>query len=368
MNNAVFCATRSGKRLLERVLKYLAEKYDDVNKTSIEIVDFDLIRFPNSEFKVVGLDNLREKVVHLVTSIRQECPDINVSEDTWELFQMMDSIQRAGAAKLIVYFGYLPWQRQEKKKPKESITAKLFFNLLYAASPKILSRVCSVNLHSPALQGFIDLPFDVVSTLPLHILFFKKNLIGKKFIAVSNDEGRADIIREFATYSGADGTVIMKKRRDLKNDPTTNILDGRDYIKEYEYFVIGDDEISSGDSMINTYNILKSMNPNAKIFGFSDHGLFNIKNNISAEEKFYNYQFPIFTTDTIPRSQDYYDTAHKWLTVASVGPYLADLVYCIQHSLSFSKKYAKHLHDAITGKAIIDDYLIPIDPKEFIAK
>lgn len=369
MQNTVFCATRSGEQLLQRTLKFLKINYEFPDE-QITVVPFGFQRFPNSEFKVVGQGNLRDKNVHLFTSICQESPKISVSEDTMELLQMLDAIQRAGAEKLTIYFGYLPWQRQEKKAPKEAISASLFFNLVNAAAPKILRRFCSVNLHAEAIQGFTNLPFDVVSSLPLHVLRFRTLLTDKKnlFIAVSNDEGGADMIREFARDSGASGTVIMKKHRDENNEPTTNILDGREFIKDYQYFVIGDDEISSGDSLINTRRILLCINPKAIIYAFADHGLFNFKAGMFAEQKLYEQRFKVFTTDTIPRSQEYYDTSYKWLQVATIAPFLADLVYCNIYAESFSAKYQQHRKDVLEEKSKIEDYLISITPKELIAK
>jgi len=358
MDNIVFCATQAGQQLLKKTIFFLGKQYD-IPKEKLSVVEFERVDFANSEFKIVGKGNLRDKKVHLFTSIKQESPNICVAEDVMELLLMADAIQRAGAIELIIYFGYLPFQRQEKKKPKEPISARLLFNLIEAAASDIIKRYGAVGLHEDAIQGFTNLPFDVIRTLPLHVLSFKTLLPQRPFIAVSNDEGKADMIREFAYLVGAQGSIIMKKRRDGNNDPKTNVLEGSGFLTECDTFVIGDDEISSGDSLINTCNVIRAKNPRAKIYGFADHGLFNLKAGRFAEEKFYSLDIPISITDTIPRTQDYYDSSHKWLKrVVTVAPYLADLVWCNIKARSFSAKCIKHIEDVQKGTIKIEDYSI----------
>ena len=75
-----------------------------------------------------------------------------------ELLLMIDAVRRASAARITAVIPYYGYAKQEKKTSgREPISAKLVANLICTAG---VDRVLTVDLHSPAIEGFFDIPVD----------------------------------------------------------------------------------------------------------------------------------------------------------------------------------------------------------------
>jgi hypothetical protein len=116
--------------------------------------------FPDGEADIQILENVRGADVFVVQST---CAPVD--RNLMQLLIMIDALRRASAGRvtaLIPYFGYA---RQEKKSTgREPITAKLVANILEAAG---VSRIVTLDLHAPAVQGFFDIPVDHLLAAPL---------------------------------------------------------------------------------------------------------------------------------------------------------------------------------------------------------
>ena len=64
-----------------------------------------------------------------------------------------------------------------KKRSREPITAKLMTNLLTTAG---INRLLVVDLHSPQIQGFFDIPVDNLYSINLVINHLKNSLFKNK--------------------------------------------------------------------------------------------------------------------------------------------------------------------------------------------
>ena len=116
--------------------------------------------FPDGESHIQISENVRGTDVFVVQST---CAPVD--RNLMQLLIMIDALRRASAGRvtaLIPYFGYA---RQEKKSTgREPITAKLVANILEAAGA---SRIVTLDLHAPAVQGFFDIPVDHLLAAPL---------------------------------------------------------------------------------------------------------------------------------------------------------------------------------------------------------
>ena len=71
---------------------------------------------------------------------------------------MLDALRRSSAARITAVIPYYGYAKQEKKTaPREPISAKLVANLLVEAGA---DRMLTCDLHSPAIEGFFDIPVD----------------------------------------------------------------------------------------------------------------------------------------------------------------------------------------------------------------
>lgn len=115
-----------------------------------------LHEFPSGEKYCQFKENLRGETVFLIQSI------INPANDNlMELLIMIDAAKRAFAKKIVVVIPYFGYQRQDKlDNAGAPIGAKLVMNLLKCAG---VDNIITMDLHSAQIQGFTDLPIDVLS-------------------------------------------------------------------------------------------------------------------------------------------------------------------------------------------------------------
>ena len=88
-----------------------------------------------------------------------------VNEHLMELLIMIDALKRASAKTINVVMPYYGYARQDRKaRAREPITANLVANLLETAGA---TRVITLDLHAPQIQGFFDIPIDHLMAVPI---------------------------------------------------------------------------------------------------------------------------------------------------------------------------------------------------------
>ena len=84
-----------------------------------------------------------------------------------EQLVMIDALKRASAKRITAVVPFFAYARQDKKGlPREPITARLMGDLFVAAGA---DRIVSVDLHTGQIQGFVDMPFDHLTALPVFV-------------------------------------------------------------------------------------------------------------------------------------------------------------------------------------------------------
>src|SRR5437870_13620562 len=90
-----------------------------------------------------------------------------VNDNLMELLVMIDALKRASAGSIVAVIPYFGYARQDRKaKPRTPITAKLVANLITAAGA---DRALAMDLHAGQIQGFFDIPFDHLYSMPVLI-------------------------------------------------------------------------------------------------------------------------------------------------------------------------------------------------------
>ena len=109
--------------------------------------------FANAETRIRIEENVRGCDVFVLQSL---C--IPVDHHIMELLMMIDAVKRASARRITAVVPYYAYAKQEKKMAgREPISARLVANLLTTAG---VSRVVTIDLHAPAIEGFFDIPVD----------------------------------------------------------------------------------------------------------------------------------------------------------------------------------------------------------------
>jgi len=183
----------------------------------------------------------------------QFCTYQSINDNLVELLVMIDAARRASAGRITVVVPYMAYAKQEKKKRgHEPITAKLVANLITTAGA---DRFLTVDLHTPAIEGFFDIPVDHMQMAFLMGSRFREKLGWEDSVVVSPDAGGVARATEFRDYLKAsleqviarDELAIAFKRRTPRGEPTVIDMVGEVTGRPA---IIYDDMIQSGGTLL----------------------------------------------------------------------------------------------------------------------
>jgi ribose-phosphate pyrophosphokinase len=182
--------------------RYLAEQIADLY--GAQLGEVNITPFSDGELSPSFDETVRGCDVFLIQST---CSPI---ENTFELLLMIDAAKRASAhyiTAVVPYFGYARSDR--KDKPRVAVGAKLMANLLTAAG---VTRVMTMDLHAPQIQGFFDIPVDHLDASTIFVPYIKSLNLPHLLIAAP-DMGGVHRAREYAKFFNADMVIIDKHRK-----------------------------------------------------------------------------------------------------------------------------------------------------------
>jgi len=164
-------------------------------------------------------------------SIRNEhvtiMADGHSSADIVKLLLTVDAANRSGAKKITVIYPYFPYARQDKNDHiRSSIGAKMMANLLQKVG---VSRIISIEMHSPAIQGFFDIP---VIHLNGNRIFgeYVKSLKLENVTNCSPDHGAIKRNSDFAKYFPDCLSAVIDKKRKKPNEVASMEITGEENI------------------------------------------------------------------------------------------------------------------------------------------
>ena len=135
----------SGKSNLELSKKIAAQ-------AGVTLGQIDLETFSDGELRVAFKENIRGENVFLIQSTNPP------AENLMELLLMLDAAKRASAKTVTAVIPYYGYARQDRKdQPRVPISARMILDLMESAG---VDRMITMDLHSPQIQGFTNVPLD----------------------------------------------------------------------------------------------------------------------------------------------------------------------------------------------------------------
>lgn len=162
--------------------------------------------FPSGEKYCQFKENIRGSDVFLVS-----CRGQNTDNSVMELLIMADAARRASAERITAVIPFFYYSRQDRKeRSRVPISAKLILDLYAAAG---IDRVVTMDLHSPQIGGFTNLPFDHLTFEPVLIKYIKSlGIEPQNLIIMAPDVGAVKRAEKYASYIKCDFGFISKKR------------------------------------------------------------------------------------------------------------------------------------------------------------
>ena len=184
---------KSNTPLAEKISQYLGTKLGNVSIT----------RFLDGEIGVKYDESIRGRDVFIIQSTNPP------AENLLEFLLMIDAAKRASAKRITAVIPYFGYARQDRKdQPRVALAAKLVANIISTAGA---NRILTMDLHSPSIQGFFDIPFDHLYGINIFMDFVIERL-EQKPIVVAPDVGSSKRARAYANRLGTELALVDKKR------------------------------------------------------------------------------------------------------------------------------------------------------------
>ena len=238
---------------------------------------------------------------------------------------MIDALRRASAKRITAVVPFFGYARQDKKgRPREPISARLMGDLFLTAGA---DRIASVDLHTGQIQGFIDAPFDSLTSLPIFVDYLRSGLEGPTTM-VSPDSGRVKMAARYARHLDSQVAFVHKRRRADER----NVAAALEIVGDVEgrHCVIVDDMIDTAGTVVSAAELLKSRGA-LSVKVVATHGVLSPP----AVDRLKNAPITeVVITNTLPVPEE----AHHLdiLTVLSIGPILAGVINAIFADASVS--------------------------------
>jgi ribose-phosphate pyrophosphokinase len=257
-----------------------------------------VIRFADGEAYVQIQENVRGADVFVMqptcrAAHKDGARSTSVDEHLMELLLMIDALKRASARRITAVMPYFGYARQDRKdKPRSPISSKLVADLLTTAGAH---RALIVDLHTPQLQGFFNIPVDHLFASPVLVDHFRKlNL--PNLTVVSPDAGGVERARFFAKKVDAALAIVDKRRVEVNVAEVMHVIGD---VKGRTCLII-DDLIDTAGTLVKTAAALMD-NGAIEVYACASHAVLsgpavqNIAKSVIRE---------VVVTNTIPLTQE----------------------------------------------------------------
>ena len=182
----------------------------------IELGRSESTRFSEGNLFVKVGENVRGRDVFLIQGTGFPNNDNFV-----ELLFWIDALKRASAESITVVIPYFSYAKGDKKdEPRVSIRARVCADAIEVAGA---SRVVTVDLHAPQIQGFFRIPVDDLYAMPVLCETIEAEAI-EDLVVVSPDSGFAKKARAWARRLGVPRAVVDKERVDSESVEAVDLL------------------------------------------------------------------------------------------------------------------------------------------------
>ena len=236
----------------------------------IEVINTETKLFPDGEnYLRINIEDetlIADKEVIIVQSTGPSSSG-NQNSRLMELFMMIDSVKRMGAARIIVVAPYLAYARQDKTfRPGESQFANVIFRIINSMG---IDEFYSVDIHAPEVMD--ECSCKAINIDPMKLLAdYISSKGANDIVVVAPDKGAIERSKAFAKHFGENVPVdVFEKERDVKTGEIK--MTGTLSLKDKDV-VIADDIIATGGTMASAVKLARKSGAN-KIFAVATHAL-----------------------------------------------------------------------------------------------
>ena len=189
-------------------------------------------------------------------------------------------------------------------------------------------RILMVDLHSPQIQGFFDIPVDHLTAVSLLCETLRRRDLSES-VVVSPDAGRINTATEYANRLGLSVVIIHKRRTGPEQTSVSHVVGDVAGKKP----IIIDDMITTGGTMARSVEALPRQGSLPEITISATHAVLVGR---ALEYMSHPAIKEIVVSDTIPISLE---KKLEKISVASIAPLLAEAISRIHSNRSVSEMF-----------------------------
>ncbi len=331
-------ACDSGKKLAERIHEHLMPEIRAEEPLIPSVLrKSEEIHFANGEIKTVVQENIRGDDVYVVQCIDDPLSNRSVNDNFMALLTAVNAVYQSDPDSITAVIPQYPYSRQERKKAREPITARLVAAALEDAGA---DRVITLDIHAEAIEGFFQRAIleDLHASKAI-IEYFRNQVFDdpsdtSPICIVAPDVGGADMARHYATQFHC-SLAVVDKARDYSKSSTIESMrlvgDVRD-----KTIILPDDLIATGGTLINACRLLRE-NGAARILVACSLPFFNGPAVDRLDQAYSEKLFEmVIGTDAVWRGTEF-QKAHPWYREVTVAPLFARVIFNINRRRSVSE-------------------------------
>ncbi len=329
---------------MTEMAKRILSELERMGDHRFRIVDLDCTSYADGSLEVELKDSVRFRYAYLLASpaldIRTGKP--NPNESLMRLLLAINALQNSSVKKdVMLVLPYIPYQRADRTGGKRKATGISVVKKLLK-SHSCVDRIITCEPHFSQLGTVFDGELDELSSVKMfgEMICERWGEHRDNLVVVSPDAGGLSRATRLADYlSRKLGTLIEvmflnKVRKEANKVEKSFIpLSGNYHGKKA---VLIDD---IGDTMGTACQGMKTLTEaGMDVLGmFVTHGVFSSHEGVSAADRCRAAGLRVVTTNTIPRSDEYYTANADWIIhVVDIAPRLAKAIHNMATSASFS--------------------------------
>lgn len=320
----------SGRPFGERVLEHL-RPLCEVDNIPLSLSHTQETWFKNKEVKTIIKEPIRGDDVYIIQLLNDPLSERSVNDNFIALLTAIDAAHQSDAGRITLIIPQFPYARQERRKEREGITAKLASRFMEEVGGE---RIITIDIHAEAISGF----FDTAKLDNLHASNQLTEALSaiygdNDYVVVAPDTGGTDRARFYAKKHSKDFAIIYKAR----NYSAVSTIESMKLIgnvKDKDVFVV-DDMIDTGGTIIKACELLKDQGAKKVMVActfpfFSGNGIELMRN--AYERGIINH---VVGTDAVFRGSQFCEQ-EKWYREVSVAGLFAKVIYNLNQNKSVS--------------------------------
>ncbi|MBN2366668.1 MAG: ribose-phosphate pyrophosphokinase [Calditrichaeota bacterium] len=328
-------ACNSGKSFAERIIRELnIIARNEADEHRYDLHNVEEVVFPNGEVKVVIHEFIRGDDFYIIQCMDDPLSERTINDNLMALITAIHAAYQSDPDHITAVIPQFPYSRQERRKTREAISAKIVAQLIENAGAQ---RVLTLDIHAEAIQGF----FNYTKLEDMHAsgemvdcVLNKLKLDLSKLIVTGPDVGSAEKARHYSKKLGVNFAIVDKARDYSKPGQVESMRLVGDV--RGKNILIVDDMIATGGTLLHAAKLLK------------DNG---------AEDIYVAVSLPFFNGDAVERIEKAYQEGlikliigtdavfwgesfvrnTEWYAEVSVAPLFARVIYNINKKRSVSQ-------------------------------